>query len=551
MKVFRKYSVSVYIFLFTIACCAFAPDAAAQCAVTVSSFPYQEDFEATNGGWTAGGIFNDWSWGVPSKPVISGAGSGSKCWIIGGTSASFYNFSESSYVESPCFNFSSLTNPSISLRVFWETEFKYDGANLQYSLNGGNSWTNVGAYGDVIDCENQNWYNYASVNYLTLATVKNGWCGNIQPSSGSCQGGGGSGTWKLAKHTMPYLAGQASVKFRIIFGAGIYCNSYDGFAFDDVTIKNAAAPIVVNSVLQPAGCTFNNGAATLTVNGGTPPYVYTWNPNVSASNVAANLGVGNYTTTITDAAGCSRVNYITISHTPDVSIAASEVPDTCQRNVGAATVTVSSGTPPFSYLWNPTGSIAASVNNLSEGSYSVTVSDAQGCTAAETVTIDIYGAFAFNLGNDTTICSANGFILTPGNFAQYLWQDLSTDSVFNVRLPGMYWVEVTAASGCKSADTLQVIEDCLHDIVVPNAFTPNDDLVNDIFSATAVSVKTFQMQVFNRWGETIFLSASIGQGWNGTFKNTKCETGIYWWVANYSVDGKEQKEKSGSVMLVR
>jgi hypothetical protein len=112
---------------------------------------------------------------------------------------------------------------------------------------------------------NQNWYNYASVNNLaTLANVKHGWCGTCQPSSGNCLGGGGSGTWKLSKHTMPYLAGQASVKFRIIFGAGTTCNNYDGFAFDDITIKNAAGTIAVNPVLQPAGCTINNGAATLT-----------------------------------------------------------------------------------------------------------------------------------------------------------------------------------------------------------------------------------------------------------------------------------------------
>ena len=264
MKVFQKHIKSGFYILFTAALSVLVSEAWSQCGVVISSFPYHEDFETSSGGWTSGGVNNDWAWGAPAKPVITGAGSGSKCWITGGTSTSFYNFSERSYVESPCFDFSSMTNPHITLRVFWETEFTYDGANLQYSTNGGVSWTNVGAYGDAIDCMNDNWYNYASVNNLsTLATVKNGWCGTIQPSSGSCQGGGGSGTWRLAKHTMPYLAGQASVKFRIIFGAGTTCNSYDGFAFDDITIKNAASPIIVNPTLQPSGCTINNGSATV------------------------------------------------------------------------------------------------------------------------------------------------------------------------------------------------------------------------------------------------------------------------------------------------
>jgi gliding motility-associated-like protein len=169
---------------------------------------------------------------------------------------------------------------------------------------------------------------------------------------------------------------------------------------------------------------------------------------------------------------------------------------------------------------------------------------------SETITVDMYGAFTFSLGKDTTICGSS-FDLAPGSFSQYLWQNQSTDSVFKVLLPGLYWVDVATGSGCKAADTMEVIEDCLHDIVVPNAFTPNDDLINDVFSATTVSVKNFEMRIFNRWGETIFLSTSIKQGWNGMFKNAKCETGIYWWVANYSMDGTEQKEKSGSVMLVR
>ena len=56
----------------------------AQCATPISFFPYTEGFETTNGGWTPGGTGSDWAWGTPTKPVITGAGSGTKCWVIGG-----------------------------------------------------------------------------------------------------------------------------------------------------------------------------------------------------------------------------------------------------------------------------------------------------------------------------------------------------------------------------------------------------------------------------------------------------------------------------------
>jgi len=523
----------------------------AQCVTTISAFPYHEDFETTNGGWISGGANNDWAWGSPSKPLISGAASGNKCWITGGTTGSFYNFSERSFLESPCFNFSTLTNPFVTLKVFWDSENTYDGANLQYSTDGGITWDNVGAYGDAVDCLNQNWYNYPSVNNLsTLTTVKNGWCGTIQPSGGSCVGGGGSGAWLVAKHTMPYLAGAANVKFRFIFGAGTTCNSYDGFAFDDITIKNASAAITVAQTLHPSGCTIHDGSASLAVNGGLPAYSFLWNPNVSSTNSASGLASGNYTVTITDAAGCSKVVSFTIGSTPAVSFTSVSYPDTCERHVGAASVSVQSGTPPYAFLWNPSGNTSPAINNLSTGSYMVTVTDSKGCAKSENILIDSTGSFSINLGSDTTICG-NGFVLSPGNFAKYYWQDQSGDSVYYVTQPGVFSVEVTNNAGCTATDTLVIIEDCLHDIVVPNAFSPNGDGLNDVFKAEAITVTDFAMNIYNRWGGVVFETTSIKNSWNGTFKKSKCQAGVYFWVTTYSVDNSEMKEKKGTVFLMR
>ena len=61
-----------------------AQNTVAQCASPIATFPYNEDFEITNGAWTPGGTGSDWAWGTPTKPVITGAGSGTKCWVIGG-----------------------------------------------------------------------------------------------------------------------------------------------------------------------------------------------------------------------------------------------------------------------------------------------------------------------------------------------------------------------------------------------------------------------------------------------------------------------------------
>ena len=111
---------------------------------------------------------------------------------------------------------------------------------MQYSINSGSSWVNVGSSSDTNDCYTNNWYNYNSITYLaTLATPKEGWSGNGKSTSGSCQGGFGSKKWVTAEHCLSTLTGQSSVIFRFTFGAGTSCNSYDGFAFDDVEILEA------------------------------------------------------------------------------------------------------------------------------------------------------------------------------------------------------------------------------------------------------------------------------------------------------------------------
>ena len=114
----------------------------------ISVFPYIEDFE-TAPSWTAvtaptSSLANtsDWAWGTPNHTyVIQSAGSGVKCWCAGGLTGAFYNNWEQSFVKSPVFNFTNLLYPHIKFKLFYDSEYHFDGGNLQYSLNGGVTWT--------------------------------------------------------------------------------------------------------------------------------------------------------------------------------------------------------------------------------------------------------------------------------------------------------------------------------------------------------------------------------------------------------------------------
>ena len=114
--------LEVFIFIFLL---HFSNKTIAQCASPIAvtgAAPYIQDFESNNGGWTTGGTLSDWTWGAPTKTTISGAGSGSKCWITGGLSAaSTYNLNERSWVQSPCLNLSAIAHPYIKFLAFWET----------------------------------------------------------------------------------------------------------------------------------------------------------------------------------------------------------------------------------------------------------------------------------------------------------------------------------------------------------------------------------------------------------------------------------------------
>ncbi len=207
----------------------------------ISTFPYTEDFEASNGGWTTGGGL--WQWGAPSGAVINTANTGVNAWVTNLTGAYTNNANET--VVSPIFDFTSVTTPSIQFAMKSDIEFSWDGVALQSSIDGGATWQNVGAFGDP------NWYNDNSIN---------------GSPGGSQEGFTGSGIgWMNVEHQLNGLGGLPSVQLRFAFGSDGSV-TYEGFAFDDITIYNLTCPsptALVGTYLAPDTLILNwmNGAS--------------------------------------------------------------------------------------------------------------------------------------------------------------------------------------------------------------------------------------------------------------------------------------------------
>jgi len=211
----------------------------------ISSFPYNENFENGQGFWTSGGTLSSWAFGTPAKSVINSAASGVNSWVTGGLTTGTYNANEKSFVESPCFDFSALTLPEVTLKIWWNSEFSWDGAVLQSTINNGATWQNVGALGDP-----NNWYNDGTISGAP-GGQQVGWTGrNIS--------GNGSGGWVTAKNSLVSLAGQPNVRFRIAFGADGSVHD-DGFAFDDFSITQPDPVDVGITEVIPSIGTFCSG----------------------------------------------------------------------------------------------------------------------------------------------------------------------------------------------------------------------------------------------------------------------------------------------------
>ena len=159
-KTFYSHSISIIFIL--IIWIGFSQSLKSQC---ITTFPHVDDFEtaptwtaytAPTSTWTS----SDWAWGHPNHAyVIQSAGSGQKCWCVGTLTGAFYNFWQQSYVQSPCFDFTNLQYPHVKFKLFYDSEYKYDGGNLQSSIDNGATWQDVGLLNDPADCNTANWYN--------------------------------------------------------------------------------------------------------------------------------------------------------------------------------------------------------------------------------------------------------------------------------------------------------------------------------------------------------------------------------------------------------
>ncbi len=204
-----------------------------------------------------------------------------------------------------------------------------------------------------------------------------------------------------------------------------------------------------NDTLCPGA---KNGTALATVTGGVTPYTYLWNTGATTANLS-NLGVGNYTVTVTDQNKCQKSGTISVIETAPLRLDSSLVQPKCAGEAsGSIEIKISGGIPPYTYLWE-NGSTTANRSNLTAGDYKVAITDANRCSETWIFTLKDPAPISAQVNTTEPACfgqtngTANVTVSSPGTHT-FLWSTGATTSAISNIGAGRYNLTVTNANGC-------------------------------------------------------------------------------------------------------
>jgi gliding motility-associated-like protein len=331
-----------------------------------------------------------------------------------------------------------------------------------------------------------------------------------------------------------------------------------------VTIYQPASSVGGSIISQTDVLCFgsNTGSVTVGGSGGVSPYQYKLGTgSYQALGSFGNLLAGSYTVTVQDVNLCTFDVSVTISQPPTVLSGSI----TSQTNVscfgstdGSITVTGSDGISPYMYSLNGgTFQVSGTFNNLAGTTYTITVQDANLCTAdvqatiVEPATISIVGT-AVNASCPDVSDGSITLTITGGTQPySVIWSDNILTQDRQDISGGTYSVVVMDKNGCNgSLDVVVGIAASSKCIEIPTIITPNNDGVNDTWQIKNIDLfPNAEVFVFTRWGKLVFHTKNLAANpWNGTFEGTLLPTDSYHYVLHLN-DGS--KPRSGVISIIR
>ncbi len=398
-------------------------------------------------------------------------------------------------------------------------------------------------------------------------------CNGGTTGTASVTASGGTGTmtylWSFGAQTTQTATGLPQGTYTVTVTDGNGCTA-------TATVLITEPTALVATATGSSAC--QNATATGSAAGGTGTYTYSWNGTSQNTQNATGLNTGIYTLTVTDANGCSSQDtaIITVSPPPVVSFTTNDSAGCVALciNLTCTSANISS------YTWNfGDGSSNGNGSTVSHcyktaGTFSVTLSvvDNSGCPGSLTKNnyINVYPNViaAFTAGpQPTTILnptiqftdqSLNGAISWNWTFGDLL-NSVSTkqNPSFPYKDSGCYNVRLIADNQYNCPDTSDQMV-CIggdYELFAPNAFTPDGNGLNDLFLPRGIGIdpQHFEMYIFDRWGNLIFKTTDLTEGWNGKANGGRdiAQQDVYVWKVNTRDFQGGKHSYTGHVSLVR
>jgi gliding motility-associated-like protein len=329
-------------------------------------------------------------------------------------------------------------------------------------------------------------------------------------------------------------------------------------------------------------CRLSNGTATANVDnslGGTPPYLYTWTPSNQITQTATGLPFGWQYITVVDNQGCTVRDSIFIPDVSNFDVQVVVYEDTCSFGLGRIEAYPSGGNPytvpphpyGYEYFFDVTNqpNDRPFADSLITGDYVVSVVDSFGCRFETIVNVpdfrfSLVPDFLFSPDDDpiTGILPTVQFLNQSENATEFIWDfdsgEFSTEFEPDYIFPGSgpFDVKLIAINpfGCKDSIVKRINIEFNLSFFAPNAFTPNNDNVNDSFRVivTGILDSTFIMTIYDRWGQEVFRTLDVKDAWTGKKNNSgkDCPSGQYMYRLSFVDQSGKKSVINGRIFLL-
>ncbi|MFD1613904.1 PKD domain-containing protein [Gelatiniphilus marinus] len=319
----------------------------------------------------------------------------------------------------------------------------------------------------------------------------------------------------------------------------------------------------------------NSGSINTIITGGTLPLTYSWSNGATTEDLT-NVPPGDYTLNITDANGCTISDSWTINRFDPLEISVETITDfVCDtRYVNQSFVAhVTGGIPPYQINWSSgiiSGANNEIMNTSQDGLVLLEVTDSFGCTTSLSynVEIPVLGDADFTL--NSTAFSTYGFYsiedeiqftnTSTGDYQSISW-DFGDGSFSSEENPthtyltvGSYAITqtVTYPFGCVYTKTITLIIEKGYALIMPNAFTPNNDGLNDFFNPSFIGLNNMKLDIYDTWGSLIY--SEVGEnlkGWDGKIKDSEAENGNYYYTFSGDTFYGKTITAAGAFVLIK